>query len=82
MPPDRDFVVDRLPGQERVPSCIGAGDAAKFAGVLGRILADLALAGRDAHPIEAFRADRPAMTDPDFPRQFRLTPRAPAGRAS
>jgi sarcosine oxidase len=74
MPPDRDFVVDRLPGEERVLLCIGAGHAAKFAGILGRILADLALHGETAHPIEAFRADRPAMTDPSFQPRFRLTP--------
>lgn len=45
----------------------------KFAGVLGRILAELAQRGETAYPIEAFRADRPAITDPNFPRQFRLT---------
>jgi sarcosine oxidase len=81
MPPDRNFLVDRLPGEERVLVCVGAGHAAKFAGVLGRILADLALRGETAHPIDAFRADRPAMTDPDFPAQFRLTVPAAAGRA-
>jgi sarcosine oxidase len=73
MPPDRDFVVDRLPGEERLLLCIGAGHAAKFGGLLGRILADLVVDGGTAFPIEAFRADRPAMTDPDFPRQFRLS---------
>jgi monomeric sarcosine oxidase len=73
MPPDRDFIVDRLPGEERVLVCVGAGHAAKFAGLLGRILADLACRGETAYPTEAFRADRPALTDPDFPPQFRLT---------
>jgi monomeric sarcosine oxidase len=73
MPPDRDFLLDRLPGEERVLVCVGAGHGAKFAGLLGRILAELAQRGETAHPIEAFRADRPAMTDPSFPRQFRLT---------
>ena len=73
MPPDRDFLVDRLPGEDRVLVCVGAGHAAKFAGVLGRILAELAQHGETAYPIDAFRADRPAMTDPSFPRQFRLT---------
>src|SRR4051794_3742494 len=73
MPPDRDFVVDRLPGEERVLICVGAGHAAKFAGLLGQILSDLAHRGETAYPIQAFRADRPALTDPDFPRQFRLT---------
>jgi monomeric sarcosine oxidase len=76
MPPDRDFLIDRLPGEERVLVCVGAGHAAKFAGLLGRILADLAHRGETGYPIEAFRGDRPAITDPDFPRQFRLTPPA------
>jgi sarcosine oxidase len=73
MPPDRDFLLDRLPGEERVLVCVGAGHAAKFAGLLGRILAELAQHGETAYPIEAFRADRAAITDPNFPRQFRLT---------
>lgn len=73
MPPDRDFLLDRLPGEERVLVCVGAGHAAKFAGLLGRILAELAHRGETSFPIEAFRADRPAITDADFPRQFRLT---------
>jgi sarcosine oxidase len=73
MPPDRDFLVDRLPDEERVLVAVGAGHAAKFAGLLGRILADLAHRGQTAYPIRAFRADRPALTDPNFPRQFRLT---------
>jgi monomeric sarcosine oxidase len=73
MPPDRNFLLDRLPGEERVLVCVGAGHAAKFAGVLGRILAELAVRGETAYPIEPFRADRPAITDPNFPRQFRLT---------
>ena len=79
MPPDRDFVVDRLPGEDRILVCVGAGHGAKFAGLLGRILADLALRGETPHPIHPFRADRPAMTDPSFPRRFRLsTPSATA----
>jgi sarcosine oxidase len=73
MPPDRDFLLDRLPREERVLVCVGAGHAAKFSGVLGRILAELARDGETAYPIEAFRADRPALTDPNFPAQFRLT---------
>ena len=73
MPPDRDFIVDRLPGRERVLVCVGAGHAAKFSGLLGRILAELARDGATAYPIEPFRLDRPAITDPDFPRRLRLT---------
>jgi monomeric sarcosine oxidase len=72
MPPDRDFVVDLLPGHPRVAVCIGAGHAAKFASLLGRILADLAGEGATGYPIEAFRADRPALTDPAFEPGYRL----------
>jgi monomeric sarcosine oxidase len=72
MPPDRDFVVDRVPGHPRLAVCIGAGHAAKFASLLGRILADLTVRGETAHPIEAFRADRPALADPGFAAAYRL----------
>jgi monomeric sarcosine oxidase len=72
MPPDRDFVVDFVPGQSRIAVCIGAGHAAKFAGVLGRILSELAIDGETAFPIEPFRADRPALADPGFVPLYRL----------
>jgi len=72
MPPDRDFVVDRLPGEPRIAVCIGAGHAAKFAGVLGRILAELVADGATELPIDAFRADRPALADPGFRPGYRL----------
>ncbi len=72
MPPDRDFVVDFVPGQPRIAVCIGAGHAAKFAGLLGRILSELAIDGATAFPIEPFRADRPALADPGFVPGYRL----------
>ena len=72
MPPDRDFVIDRVPGHPRLLVCIGAGHAAKFAGLLGRILSELAIDGATAFPIEAFRADRPALVDPGFAAGYRL----------
>jgi len=72
MPPDRDFVVDHVPGHPRVSVCIGAGHAAKFAGLLGRILSELAIDGATEFPIEAFRADRPALADPGYTPGYRL----------
>ncbi|MDT4948918.1 MAG: hypothetical protein QOJ37_1513 [Pseudonocardiales bacterium] len=72
MPPDRDFVVDRLPGHPSIAVCIGAGHAAKFAALLGRILAEITVDGSTEFPIEAFRADRPAMVDPDYVPAYRL----------
>jgi glycine/D-amino acid oxidase-like deaminating enzyme len=62
MPPDRDFIIDHVPGQPRITIGIGAGHAAKFASLLGKILAGLATAGTTPYPIAAFRADLPAMT--------------------
>lgn len=72
MPPDRDFILDHVPGQPRITIGMGAGHAAKFAGLLGKILAGLATAGTTPYPIAAFRADRPALTDPRFEPVFRL----------
>src|SRR4051794_39504434 len=72
MPVDRDFILDRLPGHPRITIGMGAGHVAKFASLAGEILADLALEGRTRHPIDAFRADRPALTDPDYPPAFRM----------
>jgi sarcosine oxidase len=61
-PPDRDFIADYLPGSARVLVCAGAGHAGKFAGLLGRILTELAIDGTSQFPVSAFRADRPAIT--------------------
>lgn len=73
MPPDRDFVIDVVPGHPRLTVATGAGHAAKFASLIGKILADLATTGTTSYPIEAFRADRPALTDPNFAPAFRMT---------
>jgi monomeric sarcosine oxidase len=72
MPVDRDFVIDHLPGHPRICLAVGAGHAAKFAGLIGRILCDLATTGSTRYPIDAFRADRPALTDPLSSPAFRL----------
>ncbi len=61
LPPDRDFVLGPLPAHPRVQVAIGAGHAAKFAALLGAVLADLACRGRTEHPVAAFRPDRPAL---------------------
>jgi sarcosine oxidase len=72
MPPDRDFILDFVPGHPRVVLGIGAGHAAKFACLIGRILADLAIDGSTEYPIAPFAIDRPALTDPHFVPTFRL----------
>lgn len=64
--PDRDFVLDAVPGHPRVWVGLGAAHGFKFAPTFGRILADLATTGSTTSDISAFGFDRPALTDPDF----------------
>jgi monomeric sarcosine oxidase len=75
MPPDRDFVLDTLPDHPHVVVFTGAGHAAKFASLMGQILADLATNGTTRHPIEPFRLNRPAIIDPDFEPVFQIAQR-------
>jgi sarcosine oxidase len=56
--PDRDFLLDAVPGQNGAWFAVGAGHAFKFASHLGRILSELALDGVTPADIELFRADR------------------------
>jgi len=65
--PDRDFVLDRLPGHPRVIVALGAAHAYKFAALFGTILADMAL-DPDRHAtapeLRLFALDRPALRVP------------------
>ena len=70
LPPDREFIVDRVPGQDRVLLCVGAGHAFKFSTQLGRVLSELALDGETPHDLSLFRADRGILTEPDAPRSW------------
>jgi len=59
MAPDEDFVIDRVPGRERIviaSPCSGHGF--KFAPAIGQALADLALTGRTAVDLRRFRLSR------------------------
>jgi monomeric sarcosine oxidase len=74
MPPDKEFIVDLLPGDPRVTVAIGgSGHAGKFAALLGEVVADLATTGTTDLPVGIFRADRAALTDPGFPATTRLS---------
>jgi sarcosine oxidase len=66
MPPDRGFIIDCVPGLPQISVAIGAGHAFKFASLIGRILSELAVAGRSSYNISAFSLTRPALTDPDY----------------
>jgi sarcosine oxidase len=61
--PDRDFVIDTVPGHEDICIAIGAGHAFKFASVIGRILTELATVGRTPSDIGPFRLDRPILKE-------------------
>ena len=65
MTPDRDFVVDAVPGHPQVLLLQGAAHAYKFASVLGRIAAELVVDGAtpSAPELAAFGADRPALRE-------------------
>lgn len=65
--PDRDFVVDALPEIPGVTVLLGAAHAFKFASVLGRIAAELALDGAtpSAGELGAFAIDRPILLEAD-----------------
>jgi sarcosine oxidase len=63
--PDRDFVMDRVPGHESVVVGLGAAHGFKFAPTFGRLLAGLACG--DRHTVSpAFSLRRPALTEPDY----------------
>jgi sarcosine oxidase len=68
--PDRDFIVDRVPGTDNVFAAVGAGHAFKFASLLGKILIELAMDGATSHDISAFAADRPILTEEDPARSY------------
>ncbi len=61
--PDRDFVIDRIPGHDNVCIAIGAGHAFKFASVIGRILSELALDGQTPSDISGFTLERPILRE-------------------
>jgi sarcosine oxidase len=72
--PERDFVLDRLPDHPGVSLALGAGHGFKFASVVGRILAELAIDGAtpSAEDIAAFRVDRPLLLEERPATSFRI----------
>jgi sarcosine oxidase len=68
--PDRDFIVDKVPGHRRVALAIGAGHAFKFASVIGRVLAELIADGATPSDISAFTFARPILSLADPPRTY------------
>jgi monomeric sarcosine oxidase len=68
--PDRDFVIDALPGYPNVLVAIGAGHAFKFASVIGRVLSELACDGRTASDVAPFALNRPILKLANPPKTY------------
>jgi len=66
MTPDRDFVLDTVPGHPGLQVALGSAHGFKFASWFGRALAERAILGQTRSDITPFRLDRPALTDPTF----------------
>lgn len=68
--PDREFVIDRIPGHSTAAVAIGAGHAFKFASVIGRVLSELIADGSTPTEIDTFKLDRPILKLADPPRTY------------
>ena len=68
--PDRDFVIDTVPGHDGIYIAIGAGHAFKFASLVGSILSELALDGRTDCDIAPFGAERPILQLANPPKSY------------
>jgi sarcosine oxidase len=70
MTPDRDFVIDNIPGHERAVVGQGAAHAFKFASVFGRSLVELVFDGKAQSDISSWSIDREVLTIPDPPKSW------------
>lgn len=68
--PDRDFVIDQVPGHPNVVVAIGAGHGFKFASLIGRALSELAIDGTASVDLEPFRITRPVLREPSPEKRF------------
>jgi sarcosine oxidase len=68
--PDRDFVIDWVPGHSNALIAIGGGHGFKFASLIGQILAELASDRRTAHDLQSFRIDRSILQQVNPPRNY------------
>lgn len=72
MTPDRDFVIDLVPGHEHAAVGQGAAHAFKFAGVFGRSLMELVFDGKAEADVSAWSIDREVLTMDDPPTSFHV----------
>ena len=70
MTPDRDFVIDLVPGHERAAVGQGAAHAFKFASVFGKSLVEMVFDGKTESDVSDWSIDRDVLTMDDPPKQF------------
>jgi sarcosine oxidase len=68
--PDRDFVLDQVPGHPEALIAIGGGHGFKFASLIGRILSELAIDGETRHNLDPFRMDRAILQLQNPPKHY------------
>jgi sarcosine oxidase len=68
--PDRDFVLDEVPGRPEALIAIGGGHGFKFASLIGQILSELAIDGETRHNLETFRMDRAILQLQNPPKHY------------
>jgi sarcosine oxidase len=61
--PDRDFVISPLPSHPNVIAAVTDGHGFKFASLIGRVLAEMALEYEPSVDLSRFRADRPGLAE-------------------
>lgn len=66
MTPDRDFVLDTVPGHPGLQVALGSAHGFKFASWFGRTLAERAIHATTTEAIHPFRFDRPGLTNPNY----------------
>lgn len=72
MTPDRDFVLDLIPGHQRAAVGQGAAHAFKFASVFGKSLVELVFEGATESDVSAWGIERDVLTMDDPPRSLTM----------
>jgi sarcosine oxidase len=68
--PDRDFIIDSIPGHPNSFIAIGAGHAFKYSSIIGKALSELAIDGVSNSDLQHFKIDRPILKEENPPKSF------------
>jgi sarcosine oxidase len=72
MTPDRDFVLDLVPGHAHAAVGQGAAHAFKFASVFGKSLVELVYEGKAESDVDAWSIERDILTMENPPRSLTM----------